>query len=194
LNSSIYPFWGAKVELTLVLAEIYYVIDNAKHVASVLIEEGTSKGANNAVLTMAYDLECVIRKRSNKKCMMVIERSIVRVYDLGLEMSQAELDSTRLDVARCSCKTSQARLGPVASLTERLGSVTAREPHIKSRLEYKVYIFIIYKIKMMYYIFLDYNISVSHIKFKKFNKIVQNIIIIWYNNILDVISLARELN
>ena len=46
----------------------------------------------------------------------------------------------------------------------------------------------------MYYIFLDYNISVSHIKFKKFNKIVQNIIIIWYNNILDVISLARELN
>jgi hypothetical protein len=31
-------------------------------------------------------------------------------------------------------------------------------------------------------------------KFKKFNKIVQNIIIIWYNSILDVVSLARELD
>ena len=46
----------------------------------------------------------------------------------------------------------------------------------------------------MYNIFLDYNISVSHIKFKKFNKIVQNITIIWYNSILDVVSLARELD
>jgi hypothetical protein len=51
----------------------------------------------------------------------------------------------------------------------------------------------------MYNIFLDYNISVSRIKFKKFNKIVQNIIIIiiiiiiiWYNSILDVVSLARS--
>jgi hypothetical protein len=102
------------------------------------------QGANNAVLTMAYDLECVIWKRSNKKCMMVIERSIIRVYDLGLglEMSQIEPGSTRLDVAWCSCEPSQARLGPVASLTERLSSLTTREPHTKSRLEYKLYIFL----------------------------------------------------
>lgn len=58
--------------MTLVLIEIDYTINNPKPCSPILAIEGTTKVADNAALTIAYDLERVKGERSNKKDMIVI--------------------------------------------------------------------------------------------------------------------------
>jgi hypothetical protein len=64
--------------MALTLVVIDYAIDNLKLVGPALAIERTFEVANNAALTMTYNLERVKWDRSNKKCMMVIRNCIIK--------------------------------------------------------------------------------------------------------------------